>query len=60
MSIILNNVDPEITGAGSSQGFAYGYGYGYGYNNSKHGYYDAEDSVKKSWIQRLKDKFRRK
>jgi len=60
MSIILNNVDPEITGAGSSQGFAYGYGYGYGYNNSKHGYYDAEDSVKKSWIQRLKDKIRRK
>ncbi len=60
MSIILNNVDPEITGAGSSQGFAYGYGYGYGYNNSKHGYYDSEDSVKKSWKERLKEKFRRK
>ena len=35
MSIILNNVDPEITGAGSSQGFAYGYGYGYGNGNSQ-------------------------
>ena len=60
MSIILNNVDPEITGAGSSQGFAYGYGYGYGYNNSKHGYYDSEDTVKKTWKDKLKDKFRRK
>lgn len=60
MSIILNNVDPEITGAGSSQGFAYGYGYGYGYNNSKHGYYDNEDQEEKTWKQRLMDKFRRK
>ena len=58
MSIVLNSVDPEITGAGSSQGFAYGYGYGY--NNSKHGYYDAEDIVKKSWKDKLLLKFRKK
>ena len=56
MSIVLNG-DPEITGQ-SSQGFAYGYGYGY--NNSKHGYYDAEDIVKKSWKDKLLLKFRKK
>ncbi|PKP03100.1 MAG: hypothetical protein CVU11_09535 [Bacteroidetes bacterium HGW-Bacteroidetes-6] len=60
LSLILNSVDPEVTGAGSSEGFAYGYGFGYGYGNNKHGYYD-EDEIKRSgWFQRLRDKFRKK
>ncbi|PLW93540.1 MAG: hypothetical protein C0592_05815 [Marinilabiliales bacterium] len=40
MSVILNNVDPDITGAGSSRGYAYGYGYGYGHD--RYGYYEEE------------------
>ena len=48
LSIILNNVDPSITGAGKSRGHTYGYGYGY--DNSRHGYYDFEEPVKTSKI----------
>ncbi|NLL27743.1 MAG: polysaccharide biosynthesis tyrosine autokinase [Bacteroidales bacterium] len=51
LSIILNNVDPSITGAGKSKGYTYGYGYGY--DNSKHGYYDSEDVVKTSKIKKF-------
>ena len=60
LSIILNNVDPSITGAGKSKGYTYGYGYGYGYDNSKHGYYDSEDVVKTSKIKKFFNKIFKK
>ncbi len=60
LSLILNSVDPEVTGAGSSEGFAYGYGFGYGYGNNKHGYYDEEEIKRIGWFGRLRDKFRKK
>lgn len=48
LSIVLNAVDPEITGAGSTKGYAYGYGYGYGYDKS--GYYQEGIQKKKGLI----------
>lgn len=58
LSIILNNVDPSITGAGKSRGHTYGYGYGY--DNSRHGYYDFEEPIKTSKIKEFFKKFFKK
>ncbi len=60
LSLILNNVDPDITGAGSSEGFAYGYGYGYGYSDGRHGYYDADEIKRTTLFSRLRAKFRKR
>lgn len=58
LSVILNNVDPDITGAGSSRGYAYGYGYGYGHD--RYGYYEEEQERRRGFFGRLIRKFIRK
>lgn len=55
LSVILNNVDPEITGAGSSRGYAYGYGFGYGHD--RYGYYDEDQVSRRKFFGRLLRKF---
>lgn len=58
LSLILNNVDPEITGAGSSRGYAYGYGYGYGHD--RYGYYEEEQQPKLKGFSKILKIFKRK
>ncbi|MBN2730031.1 MAG: polysaccharide biosynthesis tyrosine autokinase [Bacteroidales bacterium] len=58
LSVILNNVDPDITGAGSSRGYAYGYGYGYGHD--RYGYYEEEQYRRKGFFGKFARLFSRK
>lgn len=41
ITIVINNINPKLSGASKYEGYVYGYAYGYGY--AKHSYYHEEE-----------------
>ncbi|MCX7696508.1 MAG: polysaccharide biosynthesis tyrosine autokinase [Bacteroidales bacterium] len=54
ITIIINNINPKLSGASKYEGYVYGYAYGYGY--VRHSYYHEEEPLI-PWYKRI---FKRK